>query len=114
MAQKDYTTAAAIAGYEAGHEAALAKVEEIEKQRKTDMSTRLEGRVGRVSAQMKKLAGKIDAAPDDPRAERWKARWLECQQSLANIRDHGRETISSNPVGVEIDVPTAPFSIKEA
>ena len=63
---------------------------------------------------MGKLAGRIESAPDDPRAEGWKARWLECQRSLTNIRDHGRETISSNPVGVEIDVPAAPFSIKEA
>ena len=78
------------------------------------MNARLEGRIDRLTAQMTKLAGKIEAAPDDPRAAGWKARWLECQQSLENIRDHGRETILSNPVGVEIDVPAAPFSIKGA
>lgn len=78
------------------------------------MNARLEGRVERLTAQMEKLAGKIDAAPDDPRVEGWKARWLECQQSLKNIRDTGKETVSQAPVGVEIDVPTAPFSIKGA
>lgn len=78
------------------------------------MNERLEGRVDRLTTQMAKLAGKIEAAPEDPRAGDWKARWLECRQSLVNIRDHGRETISSNPAGVKIDVPTAPFSLKGA
>lgn len=77
------------------------------------MNQRLEGRIDRLTAQMAKLAGKIEAAPDDPKAEARKARWLECQQSLETIRDHGRETLSNTP-GVDIDVPTAPFSIKEA
>ena len=78
------------------------------------MNARLAGRIDRLTAQMVKLAGKIEAAPDDARAAGWKARWLECQQSLKNIRDHGRETISSNPVGVVIDVPAAPFKITGA
>jgi hypothetical protein len=75
---------------------------------------RLSGRVARLRAQMERCAGKIRTRPADPRVEAWKARWLECQESLKNLRDHGSEAAPLRPAGagVEIEVPTAPFAVE--
>lgn len=73
--------------------------------------SRIEGRIARLRDQMAKLEMKLVDYPDDARGKIWRDRWTECRQSLANIRDHGRETLSEM-VGVDIDVPVAGFGLE--
>lgn len=73
---------------------------------------RLEGRVVRLKAQMAKITARLEQEPTSPKAAGWKRRWLECERSLVNLRDHGREKLGEAPAGAAIDVPARPFTIK--
>ena len=77
------------------------------------MNARIKGRLERLPMQMAKLVARIEASPNDPNVEAWKTHWLECQQSMKNIRDHGRETAAPPNQGVEVDVPTTPFQVRK-
>lgn len=73
---------------------------------------RIEGRIARLMDAHAKLVAKVEANPDHPKAEAWKARVLEYEASLESIKRFGKEVVSRNPVGVNIEVPVSGFSVK--
>ena len=77
----------------------------------TTAERRLVARIVNLQDAVQRLGRRIELNPEDPRVPKWIKRLEEYQQSLTNIRDHGRESLKgSNVSGVEIEVPTFDFS----
>lgn len=70
------------------------------------------GRASRIVEAAKRLKGKIDAAPDDPRADVWRAKMAEYQQSIDALKAGRPETAGSGRKGVEVSVPAGLFALR--
>jgi len=72
--------------------------------------SRIEPRVQRLLDAHAKLVAKVEANPDHPNVDAWKARCLEYERSLESIKTTGKEYVP-NPVSVQIDVPVSGFTV---
>ena len=80
------------------------------------MSEDVQARADHLARYMEKAARRIEREPENPKAELWKANWLDARTRLENLKRYGQELapeIPAAPVGVQIDVPVAPFTLKE-
>ena len=74
---------------------------------------RNQGRVDRIEAHRAKLLARLKAQPKHPKAEKWRARIEEFNESLRNFHEHGRETMpTGNTESVTISVPVKDFALK--
>ena len=77
------------------------------------MSEEIQAKADHLLRYMAKTAKRIEGEPDHPKVELWKRNWLDAQDRLANLKQYGKEhapEIPKAPVGVQIDVPVAPFA----
>ena len=69
-------------------------------------------RIERLLTARKKLEARIAAGGPEEKLDAWAARLEEYDQSIRNFQEHGRETVTTSPVQVDIDVPKGTFEIK--
>lgn len=92
-----------------GHVLIFKKTDKVAYGGKMDKRTEL--RILRLLNTHKKLAARYVHFPEGDKRDALGVKLLELEQSLKNLKEHGREKLAGTGKGISVEVPVRDFSI---